>query len=311
MIYDSSDKQPGLFSSLMQLGVLSVIKSPVISTFLLFLAGALFAGVVMMSYPNTSEDSERLPVIQANSGTVKSVPDDRGGMVIPNRDSTVFQAMRGDLADRPVIENLLEPMSSEPEEDVQPLIDLSAAPDLPEDPDQPSTSDLTAPTPQIAAVDTMEDTAPPPPQEASAEVITPEPKAESAPEPKPEAKPKAEESKATTETMEYVRSVLQEEKKPEPVKEAPKPSTKTSAVESGSYYVQISSVKSDEAAHKEWINLKKKYDVLANVKYRVVRADLGAKGIYYRVQAGGLSKASAESVCASIKAKSGGCFVVK
>jgi hypothetical protein len=51
---------------------------------------------------------------------------------------------------------------------------------------------------------------------------------------------------------------------------------------------------------------------LSGAEYRVQRADLGAKGVFFRIQAGPMSKDSAKSVCDAIKAsKPGGCVIVQ
>ena len=61
------------------------------------------------------------------------------------------------------------------------------------------------------------------------------------------------------------------------------------------------------AAYKD---LQKKYPALANMEYRVETADLGAKGIFYRIQAGPVAKADADKACAAIKSASGTCLIV-
>lgn len=95
-------------------------------------------------------------------------------------------------------------------------------------------------------------------------------------EPKPEAK-KAEpkpEPKKVTPTVEPKKTVT----KPAP-KETPK-KVQTASVESKKYAIQLMSVKSKADAEQEASRLRKH---LPDVY--VVRADLGAKGVYYRVRA--------------------------
>ena len=331
MTYDS--KKTGLFSSLMQIGVLSVLRKPLVSTILLFLAGALFAAIVMMGYPDSARDGEDIPVIMANSKAAKTLPEMRGGMDIPNRDSTVFDVMRGDdAATRPVVENLLE-QSSEAQ-----LVDISEVTAIEESSNNSFTTIEEIPyesapeatfdsTPQLAlntqpVIAPAQDLLDKPVSTPAPIIYTPEeqvaapaprkvvPKpaqvvVESAPAPAPVyVKPKAAPKNiltedAPSETVDYVRSVLSDD------------TSASTTITSGAYYVQLASLKSESAARTEWANLRKKYGALSGVSYRVKRVDLGAKGVYYRIQAGSMSKASATSVCSAIKAKSGGCFVTK
>ncbi len=80
---------------------------------------------------------------------------------------------------------------------------------------------------------------------------------------------------------------------------------------SGSYYVQLASVDAESKASVEWKNLQKKFSSLAGQQFRVQRADL-AKGTFYRIQAGPMDKATASTVCNSIKAqKPGGCLITQ
>ena len=79
----------------------------------------------------------------------------------------------------------------------------------------------------------------------------------------------------------------------------------------GASYVQLASIKSRDASVAEWTKLNAKYgSLLSGYKYRVETADLGAKGTFYRIQAGPVSKAQAQKTCAAIKRKDpNGCLV--
>lgn len=79
----------------------------------------------------------------------------------------------------------------------------------------------------------------------------------------------------------------------------------------GNYYVQVASVPSEAGAPQEWSKLQKTFTSLDGLNYRVSKADL-AKGTFYRIQAGPMSKDSANSVCGAIKAqKPGGCLITQ
>ena len=60
-----------------------------------------------------------------------------------------------------------------------------------------------------------------------------------------------------------------------------------------------------------WKRLAAKYpDVLGSLSLHLEKADLGTKGIYYRVQAGPFTdKNAARDICATLKAKGQQCLV--
>lgn len=108
----------------------------------------------------------------------------------------------------------------------------------------------------------------------------------------------------------------------EPVKEAPAPQKTTqektaqekpaSPSAHATHFVQLVSIKDESAAAAEWKKLQTTYGVLASLTLRVQRADLGDRGIFYRLQGGPVAEAEAREICKAITAKKpGGCLVVK
>lgn len=81
----------------------------------------------------------------------------------------------------------------------------------------------------------------------------------------------------------------------------------------GNLYIQLGSYRDVAGAKADWSKLKKKFpDLLGDLDMRTQRVDLGAKGVYNRLQAGKLSEARAKEVCAALKtANKGGCIVVR
>ena len=79
------------------------------------------------------------------------------------------------------------------------------------------------------------------------------------------------------------------------------------------FRVQLLSVRKKESAEAEWKRLSKRYrQILSGLESYVVRADLGAKGIYYRLQAGSFEdKSTATKVCAKLAQVKISCFVIK
>jgi cell division septation protein DedD len=85
------------------------------------------------------------------------------------------------------------------------------------------------------------------------------------------------------------------------------------ALAAGDYFVQLASVKSDEGARKEWLRLKKAHpELFGDLELAVQRADLGDRGIFYRIRTGPFpNRATAQDMCAQIKATKLGCLVVR
>ncbi len=79
------------------------------------------------------------------------------------------------------------------------------------------------------------------------------------------------------------------------------------------FRIQIGSLRSKEAANRAWVKqLKQHGKILSKLTLLVKRADLGKKGVYYRVQAGPLSnKTAAQRICDELKQKKVGCLVVR
>jgi tetratricopeptide (TPR) repeat protein len=82
-------------------------------------------------------------------------------------------------------------------------------------------------------------------------------------------------------------------------------------IESG-WVVQVASATSEDGAWSSWKKISTSHKVLTKEKPNVVKADLGAKGIFYRVRLGGFTdQAEAKSKCAKLKAGGVGCYVSK
>jgi cell division septation protein DedD len=85
------------------------------------------------------------------------------------------------------------------------------------------------------------------------------------------------------------------------------------AAASGGYAVQVSSQRSEEEAQSSFRSLQAKYPSLLGGREPIVRrADLGAKGIYYRAMVGPFDSADqATDLCSNLKAAGGSCLVQK
>jgi hypothetical protein len=84
------------------------------------------------------------------------------------------------------------------------------------------------------------------------------------------------------------------------------------ATASGSYAVQVSSQHSEEEAQSSFRALQAKYpDLLGGREPIIRRADLGAKGIYFRAMVGPLPADQANELCSNLKSAGGSCLVQK
>jgi hypothetical protein len=94
--------------------------------------------------------------------------------------------------------------------------------------------------------------------------------------------------------------------KPPPV--PPKPTTATAGAR-----LQLGSVRSEEAARQDWERIRRKNaDLLGALSATPIRADLGDKGIYYRILTAPVAdQAAAERICSELKQRSVGCIVVR
>lgn len=83
------------------------------------------------------------------------------------------------------------------------------------------------------------------------------------------------------------------------------------AVASG-WMVQLASAASEDAAWSTWKKMQNRNKALKSLKPIVVRADLGTKGVFYRVRLNGFDgQSDAKSACGKLKAKGVSCYVSK
>lgn len=149
--------------------------------------------------------------------------------------------------------------------------------------------------PEAPAMDGPEVT--PAPSEPVVMIEAPAP---SMPAPEPEETMPEPEPMAIAEPM----PVPEPDSKPEPMQTAAVP---------GDFQVQIAALRSADDAETAWTRLSKRYDdLLGGLPRDVVRADLGEKGIYYRLRVGAYTtRADAVALCEALKARKGSCLVVK
>ena len=269
-----------------------------------------------------------IPVIYANKDPVKVKPAKPGGMKVPDRDKLVYQRLTP---------GKVPPSSSQPVERLLPRAEapmpvpsepkVSTIPTTPKAPQAAKTMaepkpvpKLSAPPPTSSPTQKVERLAPPQPPQKVEKVIPKNmlPKkpviqeAKRAPPPAPPEDVKLPVKKIEQfKTPKTIESLLSKESAKAPAKTAV---TKKAIVSKNApFRVQLAAVRTREIARKEWSRIKKKNaDILGKLSLSVMRADLGAKGIYYRLRAGPLvSEAKARALCVKLAARKVPCLVVR
>lgn len=226
---------------------------------------------------------DAVPIIRADATPYKSAPEEPGGMDVPNKDSTIFNTLKGEQGQPAKAENLFED-SEKPvrKEDV-----FSAQKEAAPSPDEARDAVVSKMPVMSKPVVTYES-----PESTEAADATP-------PMDVQPSTPLAPEKTAAVET-------------PVPDKAAAKSADAIQPAAGGNFYVQMAAVKSEADAKAQWPKYQAQYSELSALPLRVQQADLGAKGIYYRIQGGPLAEADARKVCTSINGKkAGSCVVAK
>jgi hypothetical protein len=82
------------------------------------------------------------------------------------------------------------------------------------------------------------------------------------------------------------------------------------AQKTGGARIQLASVRSENAARQEWDRIRRANpDVLGSVSAAPVRADMGEKGVFYRLETAPI--ADAERVCGELKRRNIGCIIAR
>jgi cell division protein FtsN len=101
--------------------------------------------------------------------------------------------------------------------------------------------------------------------------------------------------------------------KPKPVvTPPPRPSRAFAVKRDGNFLVQLGAYRSQDQAQSTWDALHRRLPVILDgTAADIERADLGAKGVYYRLRASAFAdRANANAFCASLKSKGQDCIVV-
>jgi len=276
-------------------------------------AGAwwIFDGQYSTMFAGNSDG--QVPTVHAEISPVKIKPENPGGMDVPNQDKLVYERLGQEPTEQRVESLLPEPEKPMPkpepqaEEKNEPMQEKAVT--APEPPKPPAVPTKEVVEQKLAAAQEPKVVSPTP---TAKEVAAVE-------EPKPAEIAKPMELKEPAAAPKEVESVSAPAPSQPPKVEAkpkaePKPAPKTTSVDiSKSYQVQLAAVRSTATAQSEWQRMQKKFPAqLEGLQLNVVKADLGKKGIFYRLRAGPVADANAaKAICDALKAKKAGCLVVR
>lgn len=245
------------------------------------IALAAVVGWFVLSPHYAGNHTNEIPVIRRPQEAIKVQPEDRGGMEIQNQDKTVYNIIDKENNDNPAVERILPPPEQpqlpeiNPEPETHNIVEINAE----ETPTVPSTEKTIAEAEEIIKVETT-------------------------PAPKPVEEPKVVE----TPKAEPIKEAKQETPKTIEKKQAEISSSNTT----GPWRVQLMASTNRSAVANSWKSLTGKYKILQNQPHEIETADLGAKGIFYRLHAGAFTdRSGADNLCKEIKALGGSCIVKK
>lgn len=242
-----------------------------------------------------SKKDAEAPVIMADKSPVRYKPKDPGGMRIPNRDKVVYNAISGD-------------------EELPKVIRLSPSNEAPIDRESIKKGEV-----NVAQL-LNEIEANMPKEEASSKKKTEEKKREVVIiHPNEEREPeklivKQELASKSLSVLDGDFTRIQEENiKIVPVPRAKLESMISANEDKSKFKIQLGSYRTRAEVDNSWNILKNKYpEILGEWKLYMEKADLGDKGVFYRLQAGGFSgESKARRICQQLTEKKQGCFVVK
>jgi SPOR domain len=257
-----------------------------------FAGGLWFAYTQGMHHAGRSTGSGQIPLIRADMRPFKVKPENPGGMQMPDRDMLIYGEQR------PQIEHLLPP----PE---QPMARPTPPPPAPSPPAPVSPVQTAIAVPSPAPQSSPPEAGPIAPIAApSAPVTNAAPGSGAVVRSSPAAAHR--EPDLIAQRIEQL-GLAGPETPPKPA------SAHTSAGRATRLHLQLGAVRTESEAHEDWERLKRKNpDLLGSLSAVAIRADLGDKGTYYRIQAGPIADPStADRVCGELRQRHLACMIVR
>jgi hypothetical protein len=264
---------------------------------LIAMLGLVYAGV--RAFDQSADDPASIPIVKAPDKPVKVDPEDPGGMDIPFQDALVYDELDDDKTDQQKVEKLLP----EPE---KPLERPAA--------EAPANNELTQKQAETLEPSQAEETAAM--DDQPAEALLPETDKSDIQKPitRDETDVKTEVSKAaepetngttTKQPMakktansviaELVGGGADQANKQDQTGDI---NNTQASLPRGGYIIQFGAVRDRDSAIKEFERLQSTHpNLIGSLDQRIQRADLGDKGIFYRIQGGFLTKKVAQDLC--------------
>ncbi len=256
--------------------------------YLLAIVGCLLVGFFIFAWQTdkfalTPSQVDSLPLVRAEQTPIKIQPDDPGGIKIANMDKTVFHSIDDEeVTELPKVTRILPAPEAPINRAEIALIPLKKEEIVANEPAKPVT------------------------EETTQKPVETQPTANALINVKEEP------------TIEDVIGEALKDIKPEDVMPTPVPKRKAlvipgeKKVEQGAR-IQLGAFRTSAEADERWNTLKNQFpDLLGSKTHYSIKADLGSKGIFYRLQVGPINGASeGRTICNELIEKKQGCFFVR
>lgn len=260
-----------------------------IAGFVVLLALAAFVLVLWFVFQDAQVtgrggDNGVVPVVRAPDSPDRQRPTEPGGAPVPDRDKSVFNTFnRNDTSDSEAVERLLPAPEAALPDTLPPIRPDGEAID--------AETDTDSDTDNVIVVSERPEPVLPPADAAPAAPVPPSRPAEPA--------------------QTIADLVVRSEKKTAETKPAAPATTASTA--SGAWQAQLAAFRDEASAREAWVAAQKKLpDILGGQQPDIVRADLGDRGVYYRLRTGDFaSKSAAEAFCKPLVAQGQGCIAAK
>jgi hypothetical protein len=294
-----------------------------------FAGGLWFAYTQGLRHTGGSAGPGEVPLVRADASPIKVKPEKPGGMPIPDRDMLIYGQQQ------PQIEHLLP----QPEQPMARPIPPPAGP--PPVSSTGSAAPSSASLPKQAAIPpAAQHPLSAPPEEATARppsqqppLASPEQTLGGAPPPSPGTTPSAQPQTPNAAATRPAAPLHAVSETGPPVAERAQPTPdiigqkieqleaaavanrgkRSETARAGRLRLQLGAMRSESEARGAWERLKhKNTDLLGNLSAVAVRADLGGKGVYYRIETGPISDpTTADRVCGELRQRHLACMIVR
>jgi hypothetical protein len=265
-----------------------------------FAGGLWFAYLQGKRHAGEAAATADIPLIRADTRPFKVKPDHPGGMQIPDRDLLIYGERR------PQVEHLLPPPEQPMARPTPPPAIIAppptVTPAMPQSPAQAAAPTAGA-APQLQTAPLPEATVPP----AAPSAAVPAPKAATAP-----ANSGGNATRVNA-SADPIGDKIQELAVLSGASPGRSTAERVAAGRPGGLRLQLGAVRTESQARGEWERLKhQNADLLGRLSGVAIRADLGDKGVYYRIMVGPIADPStADRLCAGLRQRHLACMIAR